>query len=408
MKQDKTSTILLKSTFFFAFIGLSSWLTFFNLYLKEIGFNGSQTGIMGSLFPATMLFVVPLWGYLADRFGKINIITIVMTAALLFIPAYLIHYSFIYILFVTIMLSIFYTPFGSIIDSISLDHIQFYKRSSYGKLRLWGSVGWATAALSTSYIIDKVGSYSVIFPIASGCFLIAMIIIRFFYKPPKAQKSQGSLKLRESLSLLKKKEIIIFVVILFLYGIASSPIFQFLNLYYDEIGASSKLIGYAFAIQSITELPFFIYADKIVKRFGARRVLFFAMAITGLRFLLYYWINNPAYALLVGLAHGISISLMLVSAVSYLHKYVPAHLRASGQSLIWAFYIGAGGAAGNLLSGLLKDYIGMNNTMGIYGIAILVLVVAGFAFFKSHKLKKIGSFKNHVQKWRARNIQHFR
>jgi PPP family 3-phenylpropionic acid transporter len=132
------------------------------------------------------------------------------------------------------------------------------------------------------------------------------------------------------------------------------------------------------------------------------------MAITGLRFLLYYWINNPAYALLVGLAHGISISLMLVSAVSYLHKYVPAHLRASGQSLIWAFYIGAGGAAGNLLSGLLKDYIGMNNTMGIYGIAILVLVVAGFAFFKSHKLKKIGSFKNHVQKWRARNIQHFR
>ncbi|NJK85763.1 MAG: MFS transporter [Bacteroidales bacterium] len=47
-----------------------SWGPTLSLFLIKNGIPGWQTGIITGIFPFVSLFVLPMWGYTADRFGK--------------------------------------------------------------------------------------------------------------------------------------------------------------------------------------------------------------------------------------------------------------------------------------------------------------------------------------------------
>jgi len=69
--------------------------------------------------------------------------------------------------------------------------------------------------------------------------------------------------------------------------------------------------------------------------------------------------------------------------VEYVQDRTPAHLRTTGQALIWAFHFGAGLTLGNISLGFLRDLVGMNGAMLVHaGLAFLILLIALLLFVR--------------------------
>ena len=368
---------VIKSMYFLSYAAFASWLSFFYVYLKQVnGFSGAEVGIIAAKQQLNMLFVLPRWGLFADKFGRKPMLMLALSATIVMFGGFYLSGNFWYYIVFMILFTAFYNPLNSLLDSINLDYIALHPKHSYGEIRLWASIGWASGTSITGLFINADNVW-LIFIISSGLLLVSLLITKFLYLPLNSTKAIASLKLDSIKELIvSDKRLTLFLAVLFFYGIFSSPTNVFINVYYNEIGGTYNHIGYAFAVQALSELPFFFFGAGIVNRFGAKRVFLFTVLVTSVRMFAYSQTNNPWLAIAIGASHGIGLGLFLVSVVAYLHRFIPDKLRSTGQSFVFAFYFGAGMSAGNLFSGWLDNLIRMQHTMLVQSLLSLLL----FAF----------------------------
>lgn len=367
--------IVLRAIFFINSAAFACWLTFFNIYLKEkIGFTTSQIGVLSSILPFGTLIILPVWGMLADKFVRKRVFLVALLMSMVLINGILlINNYYLFILFMFIFGS-FYSPLTPMLDTIALDYIEQTGKDSYGEIRLWSSAGWAFSTLVVGYLLRGI-DIKFVFTITSAFFFVSGSIMLILYKPLKVKKNIATLKFSHLGKLIiDSPRLIIFIVIILIYGILSAPVMLFLNLYYNEIGAQSQHLGIAFAVQAMCELPFFFYGKRILNRFGARRVMVFAMFVTMIRMLLYGITSDPIIAIIIGGLHGITIALFLVSVIEQIHVFIPQEWRATGQSFIYIFYFGVGVALGYIWAGSLSDLYSVQKTMLIMGSLIFILI----------------------------------
>ena len=86
-----------------------------------------------------------------------------------------------------------------------------------------------------------------------------------------------------------------------------------------------------------------------------KTTLLITVIATAIRLLLYSFIDNPTMALPIEILHGISWSLFWVICVEWINKLVNANWLATGQSLLYASYYGAGAVIGNYWTGYLAE-----------------------------------------------------
>jgi len=64
-----------------------------------------------------------------------------------------------------------------------------------------------------------------------------------------------------------------------------------------------------------------------------------------------------------------------VCCIEYVNEIVPAHWRATGQSLLWAVFFGAGTIIGNILTGYLYSIIPIQKVFLYNGFGMLLFSV---------------------------------
>jgi MFS transporter, PPP family, 3-phenylpropionic acid transporter len=380
--------IVLRAIFFINSAAFGCWLTFFNIYLKEkIGFNTSQIGVLSSILPFGTLIILPIWGMLADKFVRKRVFLVALFVSMVMINGILLinnYYLFILFLF---LFGSFYSPLTPMLDTIALDYVEQTGKDSYGEIRLWSSAGWAFSTLVVGYLLRGI-DVKFVFPITSAFFVVSGIIMSSMYKPLKVKRNIATLKFAHlGKIIIDSPRLIIFIVIILIYGILTAPVMLFINLYYNEIGGQSQHIGIAFTVQAMCELPFFFYGKRILERFGAKRVMVFAMSVTMIRMLLYGITNDPIIAIMVGGLHGITIALFLISVIEQIHAFIPQEWRATGQSFIYIFYFGVGTALGYIWAGHLSELYSVQKTMLFMGGLIFILIMLTvFIFYIFRKI----------------------
>ena len=382
-------TTLIRIVYFLLYAAFSSWMSFFYVFLKdEPGLTGVEIGAIAAIQQISSIFIVPIWGMLADRYGRKRIFTMALAVSSVAIFGFMYGQSFAYFLLFMLAFTFIYNPLTSLIDSIALDICENDPRVNYGQLRLWASIGWATSTLATGYYIKMVG-ISYIFPLAATLLVITWAVVVFLYRPITPKNLPKGISPKLVVTIIKENlQLLFFLALIVVFTIFSSPIHLFINLYYSEIGASSEQMGIAFAVQSICELPFFFYGNKIVERFGIKRTLVFTMIVTAVRMLLYSLTVNPTIAIIIGSSHGICLALYLVSMVSYVHRVVPPHLKSTGQSLIYTA-MAAGICVGNMLTGYIKDVASIQLAMQMFFYAILI--IAAVVLIVSPRIQRANS-----------------
>ena len=373
----------IKAIYLFMYMGFATWRVFFNVYLERLHFSGTEIGILNAIILATLAFIVPVWGFYADKNGirPTLRITALITALLIFVLGYM--HTFGLMVAVVLVLSLFYNPLGSLSDTLAIQFSHKHTRYNYGKFRLWGSLGWGIAATGGGYLFSRI-DLKYIFPVSAFFFLALLIFLRKSKKEKVVYKPKFQpVDLR---SLLHNRQLMLFSGILVIYGIACSPAYTYINLYFTELKASNRIIGIAFTIQSVSELPFFFIGGSLVKKIGNKRVILISMAGMVIRLMMYGLFPSIATGLAFGALQGMTLSFFLVGIVDYMHKLLPPGRHATAQSLIWAFYQGLGQTFGNLSVGLLKDSVGMVGIMWRYGILVIIIFfLTAFYFYGRRK-----------------------
>lgn len=381
---------MIKALFFIIYASSSAWLTFFYIYLKEgAALNGIEIGIIAGFQQFNTLIVLPVWGIWADRFGRKRMLIIALFFSALLILLFPFLKGAASIILLVILITLVYNPINPLIDTIALDYQeQTNGTTSYGEIRMWGSFGWGSAALLSGIFINMT-RLELIFPVSSTLFILSWIMLLVLYNPKRIRRNINRLRksiLREVL--FEKKILLSFFSLVFFYSLFSAPVYLLINVYYNEIGSSTRILGIAYLVQGISELPFFFFGKKMVNRFGAGTLFIATVLFTAFRLLAYGFNNSPQLAIFIGSLHGISIGLFFVSVTAYVHDHVPAELRGTGQSLVHTFYaVGVG--IGNVLSGILMDIFNMKHVMSMNAAGMFLLLL--FIFFS-------GQSRNHTQK----------
>jgi PPP family 3-phenylpropionic acid transporter len=369
---------LLRLLYFLVFCCTASWLPVMADFCISRGLTGIQTSVVLSITPLMMFLVQPLTGTLADRFGFRKILLLASTLAAFSYLGYLMQGGFLWLMAVTIVMSVFYNTIQPVLDSLSLQLAAKDPAFSYGTLRVAGALGWAVTGIITGKVIDgsQVGMVFVI----SFISMAGVALLTLFLPKQDVILSSESAGYTGSTQLLKNKQLLFLLLAVVLISTGGTAIWNFYSLYMKGNGASATLVGYGLSLQGLCELPFFYFSARIMLRFGTRMTLILTVLVLSLRLMLYAFVSKPEMAIPIELLHGISWSLFWVACVEYVSKLVDAKWMATGQSLLYAAYYGLGAIAGNYWTGFLADkampfgQIFLLNGLIVFMVAILLAV----------------------------------
>ena len=364
----------LRATFLFGFASLSSWMPIFNLWLKDCGLNGNQIGFIAAIPWLSMLFVQPLWGIIADKYGKLVCLRIsVIVAAILFFIFPIAGTGITVIAGMTLVLSLFNNPVLPLLDSLALDQVEGKKNISYSNIRFWGAPGYGLGAMLTGWLIPDFG-VKVAFYTSAGFLILALLSLQRVI--PVSAKNRGiDLEFKNLNQILTNKILLFFLFVIAVVSIGQSAITFFLTLYMREIGATPEITGTAIGVQAFSELPFYFIAAWLLTRMKPGKVVLIAIVATAVRMFLYSINNNPNMVVFIETMNGMTWTLLWIASVEYINDQVPSKWRTTGQSLLWAAYFGAGAVLGNLFSGWLYNKMPMQSVYAVNSVMVGVVAV---------------------------------
>ncbi|KAJ8298332.1 hypothetical protein KUTeg_024863 [Tegillarca granosa] len=212
-------------------------------------------------------------------------------------------------LFLVIFLfaNIAFAPVMSLGDAMAYD-ILVEKRHVWGIQRLFGTVGFALFALTSTFVMDTNKNQSIDFSVSFYIFAVLNLIAAFVSCMMPISEDFACSQMMKNLSrLFRDAEIVSFLVVILIFGIFTGAIETFLFWYMKNLGNWSRIIaGLSLLTSCSIEVPILFMSGRIIKRFGQISCFYLAFAAYGVRFIAYSFLTNPWYVLPIKLLHGLT------------------------------------------------------------------------------------------------------
>jgi PPP family 3-phenylpropionic acid transporter len=358
-----------KLYYLFFFGALGALAPFFNVYLRERGLTGAEIGVIASIPPLVALTANPFWSAIADRW-QIHQVVLACCA----LVAGLISVTFgwldgFWVLLLAIVLMVFFrTPVPALLDSAVMDAVK-RTGASYGRQRLFGSLGFLTVSYGMGQLLTS-SNLEWIFVVhgvllAVGCALLSLLL------PVSRIPVQGSLV--EGLrGLINRPDYVAFTVMNVFMGIGAAAFINFIGLRILALGGTEAQVGLGFALNALFEVPILFMGARLMRRFSIVQLIVFGLLGFATVYFTVASATSPTVILVAMPALGLFYASFWMAVVVYANESAPAHLRATGQSLVGAAQSGLGWAIGSILSGLLWDATGGASVFVFAGVSMLI------------------------------------
>jgi MFS transporter, PPP family, 3-phenylpropionic acid transporter len=365
--------MFLPSLYYFLYFGAISVLfPYLALFYKGQGLTGGQIGLLAAISPIISFFSAPLWTGAADASHRHKLVTMVCILGVVIVTFIFPNIaSFGGLLLMISIYSLFGAPTGSLVDSAVLALLGG-RKERYGRIRLWGTVGYGVVAPFAGELIGRLGikwafwGYAIL--MMGGLLVVIWIPFR---------QSHSNSSFRSGMRvLIANQPWMLFLVMVFIAGIGMATINNYLFVYMQSLGTSKTLMGFALTISTISEIPALFFSDHLLRRFGARGMLIIAMTTIGLRLTCYSLTTQPWVILVIQLCHGLTFAAIYTAGVHYAYQIAPTGMKATTQGMFTGTYMGFGSAAGGLLGGILLDLFSPGGMYAIIGTLILVSLIA--------------------------------
>jgi MFS transporter, PPP family, 3-phenylpropionic acid transporter len=327
------------------------------LYLSSIGLTGTQIGVILGIMPLASFLVQPLWGFISDLYHlqrKALVLAcfgLAGTSALFGLTT-----DFRLLIVLSLLIAITRAPISPLGTALALDHLERNAgRATFGALRLWGSIGFAVTSLAIGALFVETAVWVIIPAYSITLFLLGLVVLTL----PDSE-IHGEVNWREGATLLSRDPVLArFLFGCLLVGMTMGIVNNYLAVYMDDINAAGWMIGVAFSLSAIMEVPLMARAPSFLARWGMRLVLVGGAAVLPVRWLLYTVIREPILVIPTQVLHSIAVMALLVVGVIYVDQRLTASWRATGQGLYSAALHGVGPSIGLFSAGIIYDRAGI-------------------------------------------------
>jgi PPP family 3-phenylpropionic acid transporter len=336
-------------TYLFYFGQFGVLMPYLGVFLDGRGFSSSEIGELFALITVARIAGPNLWAVLADKSGR--------ALKVLQLGALLTFGTFCLVLFVdgfwalTLSLALmmmFWTAILGQIEEVTLNCVQG-NASHYGRIRLWGSIGYILLTIFTGKMIDVFSSDA---PIYVGVIvLLSLFTVTLLLKEPTPKKSTDPCQT----SIWHKINTPVFYAFLLsaaLLQLSFGAYYGFFALYALDLGYSGQTTGWLVALGVLAEIVIFLQAGKLIALFGVKWILVSSILLTALRwYLLAVFANNPAILVLSQILHAFSFGMTHAASMHFIHHYFGHRFQSQGQAIYISIGFGLGGAIGGYGAG---------------------------------------------------------
>lgn len=372
--------------FWFVYFGsLGIFYPYFSLYLKEnAGLTGTEVGLILAISPLVGMVAQPFWGQLADRTGKRGrLLALLSLATAAGYYAVGIARGFWAIVVATAALAVVGTAVLPMTMSVSLAILRNAGQHAFGRVRVWGTIGYFILVLIFPSLLAMVRApaeinlanisqpgLGLIFPITAFLVFIAALIAFLLPKSGMVALRAARGDWRE---LAHNRVFLRFLVFALLaHFLMHGPMWLF-PLFVRSRGGDLATIRNMWILMLLLEIPLVLSTGSGLKRLGARGLLGVGVLVGGLRWFLCAISGDGALLFAVQALHGVTVVGLNLGSPLYLDVVAPEKLRSTAQSVLSMVAAGIAAIASNASAGWLLDHGGIDLLYFVCGAGAIAL-----------------------------------
>ena len=361
------------SASYFAHIG------FFNpylpLWLQELGLSILAISVLVSVQAATRLFAPYGWGWLSDRTGeRIQLMRYSACAALLASTG-LWWDGGVNWLFGVLLLMFMHTSAMMPMSEAAMAHLVtqdgVFNARRYGRIRLWGSVGFLVTVMVAGAFFERAGMYH--FPAWTVATMLAVTLSVFCLPDLKEAIPAHALRVNV-MPVLRQRAVQWFFASVFLHVLSHIGIYVFFSLYLDSLGYSKTMIGLLWALSVVVEIGWFFTQSRWLPRMSLPAWLVLCSVAMVLRMGLTASSAQVLVLLVVAqVLHALTFATHHTVCIALLSQHFSGRLRGRGQALYTVIGYGFPGVIGGLAGGMLSTHYGLTS---VYWASMVISALA--------------------------------
>lgn len=366
---DKMMKIKFYCLNFLAFAAISMVNTQMIPYLTSVGYDIVERGYILAANAVVAIIGQFIFGYVCDKYKKIK--PFFALAYALLVASALLMFCFQNRIFWYHLLTV--ALMGGMVKVImGLNETWMLEADSehYGALRAYGALGLTIGSPIAGFLVDSFGylALSVTLGILSVlCFLCIFIV-------KDVSKSGDPIQLASLQKLMKNGPYLLLVLIyLLIYMIGTADQYVVIDKML-EMKAEHSMVGLKWALQSFMEIPLFLLAHRILKKYRPGTLLIFGTLMYALKFVLYAWADNSWLIIAAASLQLVTLPVIMLTSKVLIKEITPEELFSSAQMFAMAIFIGVSGLVTPLITSYLSDMFGYDLTLYLVaGFAILPL-----------------------------------
>lgn len=349
-----TSLLSLRAYNFFYFSLLSIFISFLPVYLSFRGVTPAQIGVLIGAGSFIGILSQPFWGMVSDRTKTIKRVILVTLGLSIVSGIALFTTTPFFALFLLVgAMYFFLLPTDPLTESLNYRMAEQH-RTSFGSIRTFGAVGYATASLFIGWTLDRLGMEQLVW-LFVGYGVLAYLCALAMKDAPASSKPLSWPELKRFFLYPKTQRFFLLVLI------AATPHRtndSFLGVYVQSLGGTTGDVGQAWFLAAVSEVAFFAISARILARWSEIRLIMLASALYAIRYVLCALAPSPEWVVYLQLTQGVTFVIFYTATIQYLYKIIPEEWRATGQTVLAVLFFGISGIIGSLLGGWLFQQSG--------------------------------------------------
>ncbi|WOT04015.1 MFS transporter [Shewanella youngdeokensis] len=332
--------------FFFSILGIM--VPYLGVFFDSRGFNAQEIGFLLAILMGTRIIAPNIWAAVADRTGmRAELVKIGAGAAALSYLSFFYDGGLIYLAISLTVYTFFWNAILAQLEVITLETLGD-NAARYGAVRSWGSVGYIVLVIGAGFAIEQLGAQ--ILPYIGMALFIGMLACAL----PLQVNSVAVQPIVKRPPLRLNRAVIWFLVSAMLLQMSAGPFYGFFVLYLKQAGYTETVAGVFVALGVVAEIVMFMYAPKLLGRFGVKLLLLISVALTVVRWLLLaFGVDSLLWLSLSQLLHAFTFGLTHAASIQFVHKNFNISRRSQGQALYASLSFGVGGSIGTWLCGMI-------------------------------------------------------
>lgn len=370
---------------FLAFFAISMVNTQMIPFLTSIGYDVVTRGYILAANAVIAIAGQFLFGYLCDKFKGIRLFFAIAYGILLAsgILMFLNTAQMFWYHLVTVALM------GGMVKVImGLDETWMLEADSenYGKLRAAGALGLTIGSPIAGLLVDAFSYFALVIVLG----VTSILLFLFIFLSADVKKEGGSISIKSLKKLAVNPPYLLLVLIyLLVYMIGTADQYVVIDKMLD-IGSENYLVGIKWALQSFMEVPLFLVAGWILKKYKPSTLLIFGTIMYAVKFVLYGMSQEGWWIVATAALQIVTLPIIMLTSKVLIKEVTPKELASSAQMFAMAIFIGVSGLVTPLITSFLSNALGYDMTLYLVAGFAIVPLICIFIYLRLRKkeLKK--------------------